>query len=369
MGINVMPLARKFLASHLSLPCALMISLAQTTPSGDTPLPLRAALVLTPEFCATQARSLLSWKKVAIGNIACSKLETGLKGVFSSLTSVTHPSSSGEAQVVLLPRFVQTITEKGIAVTILEWNVKDTSGRTVWIEMAPGSGHDKKGDQTAVAGTAVEAAIELSAREMAAAPELRKLTQLAQQPQSVSETDAQSAPAALPGALPPNAGAGSDPNRYTLEYIHSDRQWQANLRKTSYDSISGWFQDSIAAEMERKGFHRGASSEQVCCKLTLEILDVKTVNNSLLAHMDPLSTKGPGIDVTVNLKLADGSGNLVYTKEYQGEKLVEVVPGIPTAEKVSTLLREAISNMVSDDFSFDLSFDTALTAAINAGAK
>ena len=148
-------LPRGYLVLPLSL-CALAISLAQTAPSADAKLTLKAALVLTPGFCANQALSLQG--AMEIGTIACSELETGLNGVFPSLTRVADASSIGEAQVVLQPRFVDSATSaisklgKVDFVTTLEWTAKDASGRTLWIATAKGSARttvtrDKKKDR------------------------------------------------------------------------------------------------------------------------------------------------------------------------------------------------------------------------------
>ena len=69
-----------------------------------------------------------------------------LKGVFSGLTRVQEASSSGEAQLVLTPRFVDIgATQKAFAfsdrelVVLVEWTVKDKSGKSVWIETVQGS--------------------------------------------------------------------------------------------------------------------------------------------------------------------------------------------------------------------------------------
>ena len=82
---------------------------AQTATASDTPLHLRAALVLTPEFCATRSKkgSWVAGKETfEIGKAACAELEPTLNRTFSSLARVADATSAGDAEIVLLPRFV-----------------------------------------------------------------------------------------------------------------------------------------------------------------------------------------------------------------------------------------------------------------------
>jgi hypothetical protein len=92
-----------------------------------------------------------------------------------------------------------------------------------------------------VADAATKDAAEQSAIKMAAAPELLKLTQLAEQPQPIAEMRAaeQAAAPTLPAtrrAPVPAARAGDDPERYTLEYVHSAREWKHSVRLTLTDT-------------------------------------------------------------------------------------------------------------------------------------
>lgn len=179
-----------------SLLCTLILSAAlvtvrgQTAAPADTKLVLRAALVLTPEFCATKMKDKAG-ETFETGKAACVELEPALKDAFSSLTAVSSAASSGDAQVLLLPRFVAvdrtsavTSFSKREMVLLLEWTVKDLSGRTVWLETVQGSasGHGGtigtvKRNRTQTVGKLVKDAAEHSASKMAASPELRKLTQ------------------------------------------------------------------------------------------------------------------------------------------------------------------------------------------------
>ena len=167
---------------------------AQTAPSSDTKLPLRAALVVTPEFCATKI-SKGSWATIKetfeVGKIACVELEPALGKVFSSLTLVTEPPSSGTAQVLFLPRFVDVAANTTMSAfsnreldVLLEWIVKDMSGRTLWIETVQGSSKHHMGNVFThsknvklIVRDSVKDAAEQSANKMSASPELRRLTQ------------------------------------------------------------------------------------------------------------------------------------------------------------------------------------------------
>jgi hypothetical protein len=338
------------------------LAVLQTTSSAEAKLALKAALVLTPEFCATKVNGF------EIGKAACAELEPALKGVFSSLITAATAPSVESAQIVLLPRIVavrETLQGRhGFEVIVtLEWNVKDTSGRIVWIDSVQGSAKHGRASVFAIKKAAMltleesaKDAAQQSATKMAAAPELLKFTQLAEQPQAVPETAAakQAAPPTLPApqvAPVPNAGAGDNLNRYTLEYIHSDRKWKHNLRTDSYDQISEDLSAEMEAEMKRKGFLRARSPDEVCCNLTVEMLTVKLDRWTSL------------VEVTANVKFADGRGNLIYSTEYRGRAQLDI-----GMEGVRHMMHRAIAAMVGNIF-LDEAFYKAITKASNAGAR
>jgi len=178
---------------------ALLLSMApakaqvQDAPIPDAKLALRAALVVTPEFCATKIAKG-SWATMKetfqVGTIACAELPPALEKVFSTLTSVTAPPASGDADVVLMPRFVDVAATTTMGAfsnremdVFLEWTVKDMSGRTVWIETVQGSAMHHMGNMFThsknvklIVKDSVMDAAEQSARKMSASLELRKLT-------------------------------------------------------------------------------------------------------------------------------------------------------------------------------------------------
>ena len=172
---------------------------AQTKSPEDTMLRLKAALVLTPEFCATKTKkgSFVSGKETfEIGKAACTDLEPALKTVFPSLTRVAAVPPPEEVQVVLLPRFGEVDATRTLGafsdremVVLLEWTVTDRSGKTVWIETVQGSAKHHMGNSFThnknlklIVEDSVRDAAEQSANKMSSSPELRKLTQSAPRP-------------------------------------------------------------------------------------------------------------------------------------------------------------------------------------------
>jgi hypothetical protein len=181
-----------------SLLCMLVFSVAsvmsrgQTLSSANTKLALKAALVLTPEFCATKIKdTTLHRGDFEIGNAACAALEPALRGVFPDLIRVDESAAVKDAQVVLLPRVVDARTtqpgnvlhdfNRRNMVVELEWTVKDMSGRTVWIGTVQGTATGHVGsavtigkDRKILVQAAMTNAAEQSASDISLAPELRK---------------------------------------------------------------------------------------------------------------------------------------------------------------------------------------------------
>ena len=171
-----------------------MTARAQTTSPSNTKLALRAALVITPEFCATRITKG-SWATIKetfeVGKIACAELAPTLERLFFSVTPVTAVTLSGDAQVVLIPRFVDVAANTTMGAfsdremdVFLEWTVKDPSGKTVWIETVQGSSKHHMGNLFThgknlklIVKDSVQDAAEQSASKMASSTELRKLTQ------------------------------------------------------------------------------------------------------------------------------------------------------------------------------------------------
>ena len=151
-------------------------------------LSLTAALVLTPEFCATVDKE--NSQQLRVGKAACAELERVLKGNFTSLTRVDDSSKAGDAQVVLEPKFVDVAaTKAAIAFSNreldvqVEWTVRDQSGRAVWTETVQGSSKHHKGNafvggknMKRIVNDSVKDVAEQSAIKMSASPELRKLS-------------------------------------------------------------------------------------------------------------------------------------------------------------------------------------------------
>lgn len=157
-------------------------------------MPFKAALVLTPEFCQTKIKPKGSamtkeWGSFDVGPAACKELEPALKDVFSSLARVAAPPSAEEAQLVLVPKIADvSVTTASVAfsnremVVMIEWTVKDNTGKTVWLETVQGSAKHHQGNlftfrknQGLIVTDSMKAAAAESANKMSASPELHKL--------------------------------------------------------------------------------------------------------------------------------------------------------------------------------------------------
>jgi hypothetical protein len=167
---------------------------AQQAPAAGTPLSLHAVLVLTPDFCATQFKQGSMWttgrEKLEVGKAACADLPNALKPVFAGVTVATAPPTSGNAQVVLIPKFANAhATASAWAFAnremdvFLTWTVTDGAGKTIWLHTVQGKSKHHMGnafthyhDVNLIVRDSVKDAVAQSASSMEAAPELRKLT-------------------------------------------------------------------------------------------------------------------------------------------------------------------------------------------------
>jgi hypothetical protein len=183
---------RFFLA--IALCCLLVLTLfaiAEEKTRTATPtqkLSLTAALVLTPEFCATVNKK--KSERFPVGKTACAELEPALKGIFTTLTRVDDSSKAGDAQLVLEPKFADVAaTEAAIAfsnrelVVQVEWTVRDQSGKSVWIETVQGEAKRHVGNAFTygsnlkhIVQESVEDMAQQSAAKMSSSPELLKLS-------------------------------------------------------------------------------------------------------------------------------------------------------------------------------------------------
>lgn len=167
---------------------AIMAVNGQNAAQPGAKLAVRAALVLTPALCATKMKDKAG-ETFEIGKPACTELEPALRGVFSNLTVAGDPSAAENAQIVILPRFVAVDRTAAVTsfsnrkmIVLLEWTVKDSSGKTVWLETVQGSATGHGGtigrvskNRKRVVALAVKDAAEQSATKMQSSPELRKL--------------------------------------------------------------------------------------------------------------------------------------------------------------------------------------------------
>jgi hypothetical protein len=160
-----------FLSAILLLFLSAFPALAQSTPSAGHKLSLNASLVLTPEFCATVSKQ--GSEKFQIGKASCKVLAPTLQNAFSSIRQVDDGSKTGDAQVVLEPRFANTsTTHKNFAfssrelVVGVEWTVRDPSGKIIWLGTVQGTAKRHVGNAFTYAHNAKKI-LELSAQNMA----------------------------------------------------------------------------------------------------------------------------------------------------------------------------------------------------------
>ena len=158
-------------------------------PPAVKKLTLKAALVLTPEFCATVNKK--GSEKFKVGEETCAQLEPALDGVFEKLTRVDDTSKAGDAQLVLEPRFADVgATQKAFAfsnrelVVLVEWTVRDATGKAIWIETVQGSAQRHIGNAFTynsnlkhIIEDSVHDMANQSAAKMAAEPALVKLSE------------------------------------------------------------------------------------------------------------------------------------------------------------------------------------------------
>lgn len=133
----------------LSVCCAPLNLSCQDAKTPAQPVSLDAALVLTPEFCATKSKKgtwMINQETFPVGKVACQELEPIIKTAFTHLKRVEDASAAGNVQLVLTPKFVDVgATQKAFAFSsreltvIIEWTARDQSGKTVWIETIEGT--------------------------------------------------------------------------------------------------------------------------------------------------------------------------------------------------------------------------------------
>ncbi len=193
-----MPILRRLPVALFLLCVSLMLTpaiYAQAAPAtAEANLPLDAVLVLTPEFCQTKFKQGSIWttgrETFAVGKMACTDLEPALKPAFKSLTVASAPPTSGNAQVVLIPKFANAhATTSTFAFAnremdvFLQWTAKNAAGKTIWLQTVQGSSKHHMGnmfthghDVNLIVRDSVKDVSVRSAAQIEAAPALRKLT-------------------------------------------------------------------------------------------------------------------------------------------------------------------------------------------------
>jgi hypothetical protein len=179
--------------SLLSIPLAGSLMRAQDHPLSEPKLPVRAALVLTPDFCASRvAHGAHDPKKgLEVGKVACLQLEPAIREDFENLATVADAQKTGGAQLVLIPEFIDVgVAIEGVTAfsdqeltLLLQWTAKDASGRMVWLETVRGSAIRHVGNvftarknRRLIIDDAVQDAAVESSRKILSSPELRNVT-------------------------------------------------------------------------------------------------------------------------------------------------------------------------------------------------
>jgi hypothetical protein len=172
--------------------CAIQGASAQQTPAPPAKLDLKAALILTPEFCGTKTKkgTFLSGKEqFDVGKAACKELQPALQSAFASIATTQDAGSAGDAQLTLIPKFVDVDATKTVTafsnremIVLVEWTIKDKARNTLWIETVQGSAKHHAGNMftykknlNLIVEDSVKDMAEQSAIKMSAARELRKL--------------------------------------------------------------------------------------------------------------------------------------------------------------------------------------------------
>lgn len=165
----------------------------QEAPAPGQPVSMNAALVLTPEFCATKSKKgtwMINQETFPVGKVACQELEPIVKTAFTSLNRIQDPSAAGDARLILTPRFVDIgATQKTLAFSsreltvVIEWTARDQSGKTVWIETIEGTAKRHMGNAFThgsnlkhIVEDSVKDVAEQTVAKLEASPEIARLT-------------------------------------------------------------------------------------------------------------------------------------------------------------------------------------------------
>ena len=173
----------------LGLPWVCITARSQAASSPDQKLNLNAVVVLDQELCATKIKK--NHESFEVGKAACDIFKSALGLGFSRLTSAGTASGAADAQAVLIPRFVDLSATKTMGAfstreltILLEWTVKDKTGRTVWIGTVQGTGKNHMGngftyktDLREIIHYALEDLAHKSVADMDSSPELNKFAQ------------------------------------------------------------------------------------------------------------------------------------------------------------------------------------------------
>lgn len=158
---------------------------------APTPLPIKAGVVLTSDFCATELKrgsSLSGREKFEVGKGTCPELFKALTPKFSSLERLERMPEQPNADLILVPKFADLGTtlgglrKKREFIILIEWTAVNRAGKTVWLQTVQGTAQESPGglfhgriNARRMLKNAITDTVAKSVNEILSAPELREL--------------------------------------------------------------------------------------------------------------------------------------------------------------------------------------------------
>ena len=115
-----------------------------------------------------------------------------------------------------------------------------------------------------------------------------------------------------------NAGVENNLKCYTLEYVRSDKKWWhgPGFASDRYDEISEDIRNGLIVALDKRKLSLAAHPEARCRKFSVNLVEVK---NKLVKTGGALSPKVYIVEIFANFKFEDGTGHLIYEKDYSSE--------------------------------------------------
>lgn len=183
----------------------------------------------------------------------------------------------------------------------------------------------------------------LSALKNAGASENVIAAILAKAEQGPPANSAVKPPSTSTDELRPNPSPKTDLKGYTMDYVHSGRQWKPGIGapRETYDEISEDIESGIVEAMEHRGFRREDSPKGVCCKFTIELLAVKEADSG------PLTKRSFSVELAANLQFEDGNGRIIYKNGYVGKGTQRLGAPFERVKQIAVL--DLVDRITSDE--------------------